>query len=185
MGGGGSSSSNTTTNTKNVSGQNAIDGDNLGVAVSGVSDSTLNITATDHGAVDKAFGFGEQTLEFASDTVDESFAFAGDALDESYEFASGAMSESLGLVERNTDNSLKFAAGALNEFSSTNSENLQMMAGLAGNQAAQNTENLGKLTELAKFKQDNGQSALNKQQLVLMAVIVLVLGFVLVKAVGK
>ncbi|HGY9612305.1 TPA: chemotaxis protein, partial [Vibrio harveyi] len=66
-----------------------------------------------------------------------------------------------------------------------NSENLQMIAGLAGNQAAQNTQNLDKLTELAKFKQDNGQSALNKQQLILMAIIVLVLGFVLFKAVQK
>ncbi|WP_258182483.1 chemotaxis protein, partial [Vibrio mediterranei] len=111
--------------------------------------------------------------------------FAGDALDESYEFAKGAMSESLNLVDQNTENSMKFASGALDKFSSSNSENLQMIAGLAGNQAAQNTKNLDKLTELAKFKQDNGQSALNKQQLILMAIIVLVLGFVLFKAVNQ
>ncbi|WP_447470356.1 chemotaxis protein, partial [Vibrio harveyi] len=96
-------------------------------------------------------------------SVEKSFNFAGDALDES----------------------LSLANGALKEFSSSNSENLQMIAGLAGNQAAQNTQNLDKLTELAKFKQDNGQSALNKQQLILMAIIVLVLGFVLFKAVQK
>ncbi|HHP0488392.1 TPA: chemotaxis protein [Vibrio harveyi] len=142
---GGKSSSSNKTSTKNTSSQNAISGDNLGVALSGIEGSTINATVTDHGSVAK------------------SFEFAGDALDES----------------------LKLANGALKEYSSSNSENLQMIAGLAGNQAAQNTQNLGKLTELAKFKQDNGQSALNKQQLILMAIIVLVLGFVLFKAVQK
>ncbi|APP05809.1 chemotaxis protein [Vibrio harveyi] len=142
---GGKSSSSNKTSTKNTSSQNAISGDNLGVALSGIEGSTINATVTDHGSVAK------------------SFEFAGDALDES----------------------LSLANGALKEFSSSNSENLQMIAGLAGNQAAQNTQNLDKLTELAKFKQDNGQSALNKQQLILMAIIVLVLGFVLFKAVQK
>ncbi|CAH6875161.1 Methyl-accepting chemotaxis protein [Vibrio chagasii] len=142
---GGKSSSSNSTSTKNTSSQNAIDGDNLGVALSGIEGSTINATSTDHGSVAK------------------SFDFAGDVLD-----------ESLGL-----------ASGALKEYSATNSENLQMIAGLAGNQAAQNTENLDKLTELAKFKQDNGQSALNKQQLILMAVIVIVFGFVLFKAMKK
>ncbi|SBO09483.1 hypothetical protein VME0621_01582 [Vibrio mediterranei] len=164
---GGSSSSRNSTSTKNTSSQNAISGDNLGVALSGIEGSTINATVTDHGSVGK------------------SFDFAGDALDESYEFAKGAMSESLNLVDQNTENSMKFASGALDKFSSSNSENLQMIAGLAGNQAAQNTKNLDKLTELSKFKQDNGQSALNKQQLILMAIIVLVLGFVLFKAVNK
>ncbi|GEA23824.1 hypothetical protein VH1807_contig00043-0008 [Vibrio harveyi] len=142
---GGKSSSSNKTSTKNTSSQNAISGDNLGVALSGIEGSTINATVTDHGSVAK------------------SFEFAGDAIDES----------------------LSLANGALKEFSSSNSENLQMIAGLAGNQAAQNTQNLDKLTELAKFKQDNGQSALNKQQLILMAIIVLVLGFVLFKAVQK
>ncbi|WP_172561246.1 chemotaxis protein [Vibrio parahaemolyticus] len=142
---GGKSSSSNKTSTKNTSSQNAISGDNLGVALSGIEGSTINATVTDHGSVKKSFNF------------------AGDALDES----------------------LSLANGALKEYSSSNSENLQMIAGLAGNQAAQNTQNLDKLTELAKFKQDNGQSALNKQQLILMAIIVLVLGFVLFKAVQK
>ncbi|WP_050925317.1 hypothetical protein, partial [Vibrio harveyi] len=116
---GGKSSSSNKTSTKNTSSQNAISGDNLGVALSGIEGSTINATVTDHGSIEKSFNF------------------AGDALDES----------------------LKLANGALKEYSSSNSENLQMIAGLAGNQAAQNTQNLDKLTELAKFKQDNGQSA--------------------------
>lgn len=62
MGGGGSSSSNTSTTNTNVSGQTGIEGDNLGVAVSGVN-GPVNITATDHGAVDSAFEFGAQAAE--------------------------------------------------------------------------------------------------------------------------
>ncbi|PTC01844.1 chemotaxis protein, partial [Vibrio mediterranei] len=81
---GGSSSSRNSTSTKNTSSQNAISGDNLGVALSGIEGSTINATVTDHGSVGK------------------SFDFAGDALDESYEFAKGAMSESLNLVDQNT-----------------------------------------------------------------------------------
>ncbi|KKZ05237.1 chemotaxis protein, partial [Vibrio parahaemolyticus] len=45
------SKSSNTSNTTNVSGQNAISGDNLGVAISGVNNSTINTTMTDHGAV--------------------------------------------------------------------------------------------------------------------------------------
>ncbi len=99
---GGKSSSSNKTSTKNTSSQNAISGDNLGVALSGIEGSTINATVTDHGSIEKSFNF------------------AGDALDES----------------------LKLANGALKEYSSSNSENLQMIAGLAGNQAAQNTQKL-------------------------------------------
>ena len=41
------SKSSNTSNTTNVSGQNAISGDNLGVAISGVNNSTINTTMTD------------------------------------------------------------------------------------------------------------------------------------------
>ena len=51
MGKGGSSNSTNTTTTTNVSGTNAVSGDNLGVLLSGVNGSTVNIKATDHGAV--------------------------------------------------------------------------------------------------------------------------------------
>ncbi len=133
-----SSNSSTTTNT---SGQNAIEGDNLGVAISGVNNSTINATMTDHGAIEAAFDLGETAIDEIAD-------FAGDSL---------------------------------NTFASTNSENLNMLAGLAGNQAAQNSKNLESMMELAKFKQDGGQMETSKMAVVLAVVVVLVLGFVMVK----
>ncbi|WP_238132277.1 chemotaxis protein [Vibrio cincinnatiensis] len=121
MGGKSKSSSNTTNN--NTSGQLGIEGDNLGVALTGVANSSVNITATDHGAVDAAFSMGGEMIEAMENVSQNTFAF--------------------------TDRTLE-------RYSASNSENLQMLAGLAGNQAAQNAENLGAVMELAKFKQDGG-----------------------------
>ncbi|MDN3697780.1 chemotaxis protein [Vibrio cortegadensis] len=136
---GGKSKSSNKTQTTNVSGQNAISGDNLGTAISGVNDSTINVTATDHGAIQAAEN----------------------------------------MHEINTD----FASGVLEEYSSSNSENLQMMAGLAGNQATQNTKNINAMMELAKFNKDGGQSKQNSMNLYLMMFVAAVLGFVTYKAV--
>ncbi|MBY7829989.1 chemotaxis protein [Vibrio fluvialis] len=142
---GGKSSSSNQTTTTNVSGQNAISGDNLGTAISGVNQSTINVTATDYGAIESAFAF-------AGDTLEGALAFAGDALD---------------------------------DISSANSENLQTLAGLAGNQAEQNRQNLDAVMELAKFKQDNGASENRQQQIVMFVIIALILGAVAVMALKK
>ncbi|EMK6668563.1 chemotaxis protein [Vibrio fluvialis] len=142
---GGKSSSSNQTTTTNVSGQNAISGDNLGTAISGVNQSTINVTATDYGAIENAFAF-------AGDTMEGTLAFAGDALD---------------------------------DISAANSENLQTLAGLAGNQAEQNRQNLDAVMELAKFKQDNGASENRQQQIVMFVIIALILGAVAVMALKK
>ncbi|EGA69577.1 methyl-accepting chemotaxis protein [Vibrio sinaloensis DSM 21326] len=142
---GGKSSSKNSTTTTNVSGQNAISGDNLGTAISGVNNSTINVTATDYGAVEESFALGQQAIEQTTD----------------------------------------FANQALEEFSSSNSENLQMLAGLAGNQAAQNTKNLETLQALAKFKQDGGANESNRMNMYVMLAIAVILGFVTYKAVSR
>ncbi|WP_456296848.1 chemotaxis protein [Vibrio sp. AK197] len=160
--GGKSSSKNQTTST-NVSGQNAISGDNLGTAISGVNNSTLNVTATDYGSVSKALDLGGEIVEQSGQMFDNALSYAGQV----------------------NQDSLDFADNALEDITASNSENLQMMAGLAGNQAEQNTKNLNAIMDLAKFKQDGGVSASNKQQIILMAVVALVLGGVAYMAVKK
>lgn len=169
---GGRSSSSSSSNTTNVTGQNAIDGDNLGTAISGVNNSTVNVTATDHGSVGKAFEFGQSSLDMV-----------GNAFDESLGFADGVFDDALGAVADNSERTLIFAENALDEYSATNSENLQMVAGLAGNQAAQNSKNLNAMMELAKFNKDGGQSQTSKQQLILVGIIIVVMGVVAAKAV--
>lgn len=128
---GGKSSSKNQTTTTNVSGQNAIQGNNLGTAISGVNNSTITVTATDNGAIEGAF------------------AFAGDALD---------------------------------DLRSGHSESLQMVAGLAGNQAQQNTQNMNTLMELAKFNQDGGASQNKQQQIIMTVIIAVILGAVAIAA---
>lgn len=121
MGGGGSSKS--TSNTTNVSGQSAIQGDNLGASVSGVNNSTVTVQMSDYGAIDKATQLGELALT----------------------------------------NTKEFASEALNTYSATNSENLQMMAALQGSQAEQNTKNLDAITSLASQVNDGGQVATTQE----------------------
>lgn len=151
---GGKSKSSNSTKTSNVSGQNAISGDNLGTAISGINNSTLNVTSTDHGAIKGSLALGQTAIESTTE-------FATDALHMTSEFAHDT----------------------LEEFSATNSENLQMMAGLAGNQATQNAKNLGAVMELAKFKQDNGTNEQHKMNLYLVLFVAAILGFVTYKAV--
>ena len=162
MGSSNSDSTNNSTTTTN-SGQNAISGDNLGVAISGVNNSTINATMTDHGAIDAAFEYG------------------GELLDSNERVTLQAMDTTQDMAETAIDEVAEFAGNSLATYASTNSENLNMLAGLAGNQAAQNSKNLKSVMDLAKFKQDGGQVETSKMMVMLSIVLVLVLGFVMVK----
>ncbi|KHF09229.1 hypothetical protein [Vibrio parahaemolyticus] len=164
------SKSSNTSNTTNVSGQNAISGDNLGVAISGVNNSTINTTMTDHGAVNAAMELGEQAFEFGGEMLNSNERISLEAMDTTHDIAETAI-----------DEVADFAGDSLATYASTNSENLDMLAGLAGNQAAQNSKNLEAMMDLAKFKQDGGQVETSKMMVVLAIVLVLVLGYVMVK----
>lgn len=164
------SNSSNTSNTTNVSGQNAISGDNLGVAISGVNNSTINTTMTDHGAVNAAMELGEQAFEFGGEMLNSNERISLEAMDTTHDIAETAI-----------DEVADFAGDSLATYASTNSENLDMLAGLAGSQAAQNSKNLQAMMDLAKFKQDGGQVETSKMMVVLAIVLVLVLGYVMVK----
>lgn len=164
------SKSSNTSNTTNVSGQNAISGDNLGVAISGVNNSTINTTMTDHGAVNAAMELGEQAFEFGGEMLNSNERISLEAMDTTHDIAETAI-----------DEVADFAGDSLATYASTNSENLDMLAGLAGNQAAQNSKSLQAMMDLAKFKQDGGQVETSKMMVVLAIVLVLVLGYVMVK----
>ncbi|HHI5409203.1 chemotaxis protein [Vibrio metoecus] len=161
MGKGGSSSSNASTT--NVSGQIGNQGDNLGAQISGVNNSTIRVTTTDHGAVNKALALGGELINETGSMFENALKYAGGV---------------------NKD-SLTFAESALEDIASSNSENLQMLAGLSGGQAKQNAESLNAIMDLAKFKQDNGESENKQQQIILLVVIVIVLGLVAMMAVKR
>jgi len=148
---GGKSKSSNSTTTSNNSGQNAISGDNLGTAISGVNNSTLNVTATDHGAIEAAGNLAELSMTTLG-------SVSNNALEQMGDVSKGAFELSKDATQKVAD----FSKDALKQYSASNSENLSMMAGLAGSQAAQNAENLQAVMELGKFKQDNGANEKQK-----------------------
>ncbi|GHA34317.1 chemotaxis protein [Photobacterium aphoticum] len=162
MGGRSSSSNQTTTtttnttNTTNTSGSAAVSGDNNGVMLAGVSDSHINVTMTDHGAMERASQLGE--LALASNT----------------DVATAAINANADVSET-----------AMESVSQAHGENLQMLAGLAGNQAAQNTQNIEALKELAEMKIDGGQVATSKQMTITVGIVIAFLAvFMLMKGKG-
>lgn len=64
---GGRSKSSTATTVDNSTNTNDLSG-NTGTAIAGVTNSTVTVTSTDHGAIDAAFDFGNNALGFADNT---------------------------------------------------------------------------------------------------------------------
>ncbi|MDW6092036.1 hypothetical protein SBX64_05715 [Vibrio rhizosphaerae] len=99
MGGGGKSSSSNTTNTTTVSGTNAVQGDNLGVILSGIQGSVGNITVTDQGAVNAAKETAKQALETSADTTKETLSFGKDSLKEAFSFGEKSLSANKSAID--------------------------------------------------------------------------------------
>lgn len=203
MGKGGESSSNSNTTTTNVSGQNGISGDNLGVSMAGVNNSDVSISMTDHGAVaaaaemaDVAFGaaesIGVEALQANSDVsqaaIDAALQSSSNALDANtevtgmaFDFGSDAMESAAELGAA----AVQSANDAAEMVSLAHGENLQYVAGLAGQNAAQQGQALETLKELASQKSDGGQletSKLMQQAMIAMVVLfVLAMLFVMVR----
>lgn len=158
MMGGKKSESKNTTKTNNVAGTNAIHGDNLGVSVAGVNNSTMTITATDHGAVEKSFEFAEATAELAMTANADVTGRALDSVD-------GAVDKAFAFGERSLESVDAIASTSIKQLGDKHSENLQMMAGLSGSQGQQNSENIKAMLQLAKMKTDGGASLADKRVL--------------------
>lgn len=76
-----SSSNTTTTTTTNVSGTSAVSGDNWGANISGVNNSDINLTMTDHGAMQVAAEFGEGALQLSQDALKNNTEVSTHAID--------------------------------------------------------------------------------------------------------
>ncbi|MEZ8744160.1 hypothetical protein AB4189_12005 [Vibrio sp. 10N.286.49.E1] len=115
------SDSQTTTTTTNKSNSQGIGGDNNGFALSGIENSDINLSMTDHGAMavagetaEEAFNFGNNALDFASDNVDASFQFGESALDGAFSFGENALNANTDLSAHAID-SIKSMAGQQTE----------------------------------------------------------------------
>lgn len=98
FGGSHHSTTNTTQNYQNVSGTAGAQGDNNGSQISGVVDSTLNVTTTDHGAIDMAGDVLNQALKEMGGVSDNAIDGVNDANKRSLEFASNTLDRTLDTV---------------------------------------------------------------------------------------
>ncbi len=123
MGGRSSSKSHqsNTTTTTNTSSSAAVGGDNTGVMLSGVSDSDINLTMTDHGAMaiagrtaEEAFDFGTQALRVNQSVVGDSLRVVDNTVDEAFGFGSSVLEEQSEVSQHAID-SIKSMAGQQTE----------------------------------------------------------------------
>ncbi|PME33502.1 hypothetical protein BCV39_18820 [Vibrio sp. 10N.286.55.E10] len=123
MGGRSSSRSrqSSTTTTTNTSSSAAVGGDNTGVMMSGVSDSDINLTMTDHGAMaiagrtaEEAFDFGTQALRVNESVVGDSLNMVDNTVDEAFGFGASALEEQSEVSQYAID-SIKSMAGQQTE----------------------------------------------------------------------
>ncbi|CAH6905032.1 conserved hypothetical protein [Vibrio chagasii] len=112
-------SSNTTTT--NTSSSAAVGRDNTGVMLSGVSDSDINLTMTDHGAMaiagrtaEEAFDFGTRALRVNESVVDNSLRMVDSTVDEAFGFGSSVLEEQSEVSQHAID-SIKSMAGQQTE----------------------------------------------------------------------
>ncbi len=99
MGGGGKSNSSNTTNTTSNSGTNAVQGDNLGILLSGIQGSVGNITVTDQGAVNAAKETAKKALETSADTTKEALSFGKNSLKEAFSFGEKSLSANKSAID--------------------------------------------------------------------------------------
>ncbi|PSU34670.1 chemotaxis protein [Photobacterium lutimaris] len=189
----GRSKSKKSSNTTNVSGTAAASGDNNGVMLSGVNDSSINVNMTDHGAMEQAAELGELALTsnvkvttealdsntqvtkaalgMGERTVDKALDFGKDAIDEAMNFGRDSLEGALQFGGDAMQLNAEISNNAIEEVSQAHHENLQMVAGLAGNQAAQNSANLESLKELAAMNSDGGQVATSRQMTIVVGLV--------------
>lgn len=122
MGGRSSSSSHqrTITTTTNTSGSAAAGGDNYGMMLSGVNNSDINLSMTDHGAMAVAGDMAEEAFNFGVQSLQSNQAIVGNAL---------------GTVDNTVDDAFAFGTSALEETSEVSQYAIDSIKSMAGQQS--------------------------------------------------
>lgn len=162
MGGKSSSKSDakTVTTTTNKSNSQGIGGDNNGFALSGIENSDINLSMTDHGAMavagemaEEAFNFGTDTLDFAANNVNDSFRFGENALEGALSFGESALEANAGLSE--------YTIGANTSLSEHAIDSIKSMAG----QQTETTKAAIAMANAAKGREQTGENESNNELL--------------------
>ncbi|ARC91221.1 hypothetical protein B6A42_02370 [Vibrio coralliilyticus] len=181
MGKGGSSSSSNTTQTTNVSGTNAVSGDNLGVLLSGVNGSTVNVhaTTTDHGAVKAASDMAESSLEFGRDALKSN----ENAVHEALKMGSESLSKSFSFGEESMKNAMSVSRESLDKMESTSKGAIDAVKSMA-TQSSENARTAIAMADKAKAHEQTG-NAPEMTKIVYGVLIVMTIGGIAVAARGS
>ena len=155
--------SNTTTTTNTSSSSAAVGGDNTGVMLSGVSDSDINLTMTDHGAMAIAGRTAEEAFDFGTQALRVNESVVGDSLN--------MVDNSLRVVDNTVDEAFGFGASALEEQSEVSQYAIDSIKSMAGQQT-ETTKAAIALANNAKAREQTGtnesdNSTLKKLSLIL------------------
>lgn len=151
MGGRSSSKSrqSNTTTTTNTSSSAAVGRDNTGVMLSGVSDSDINLTMTDHGAMAIAGRTAEEAFDFGTQALRVNESVVGDSLN--------MVDNSLRVVDNTVDEAFGFGASALEEQSEVSQYAIDSIKSMAGQQT-ETTKAAIALADGAKSREQTGTS---------------------------
>ncbi|WP_210440100.1 hypothetical protein [Vibrio crassostreae] len=179
MGGRSKSKSNakTITTTTNKSNSQGIGGDNNGFALSGIENSDINLSMTDHGAMavagktaEEAFHLGNNALDLASETVNTSFNFGESALEEALSFGESALGTNADLSE--------YAIGANTNLSEHAIDSIKSMAG----QQTETTKAAITMANASKAREQTGENESNNELLKNVSLMVGILGTLITMA---
>ena len=111
MGGKSSSSNSTTDNSQNNSSQVGVSGDNDGIILSGIQDSS--VVLTDHGATAAAANVANNAVSVSGDMLENALKFSSGTVSEAFDFGESSMSEAFNFSENTVNEALGFGESAL------------------------------------------------------------------------
>ncbi|WP_028025580.1 hypothetical protein [Enterovibrio calviensis] len=177
-----SSSSQTITQTTNVSGSAAASGDNLGVMISGVNESDINLTVTDHGALKVASGMADEafhlsglalkanegavkdSLEASTKTFNRAFEFGEDALTNSLKASAATVDKAFDFSNGTLENALAFGAASMEESTANSQHAIDTIKAIASQQT-ETTKSAIALADGAKAREQTGDTESNNDLL--------------------
>ncbi|MEZ9547446.1 MULTISPECIES: hypothetical protein [Vibrio] len=169
MGGRSSSKSrqSNTTTTTNTSSSAAVGGDNTGVMLSGVSDSDINLTMTDHGAMAIAGRTAEEAFDFGTQALRVNESVVGDSLN--------MVDNSLRVVDNTVDEAFGFGTSALEEQSEVSQYAIDSIKSMAGQQT-ETTKAAIALANNAKAREQTGSNESDNSTLKKLSLILGIIG---------
>ncbi|MEZ8676781.1 hypothetical protein AB6D67_07115 [Vibrio splendidus] len=169
MGGRSSSKSrqSNTTTTTNTSSSAAVGGDNTGVMLSGVRDSDINLTMTDHGAMAIAGRTAEEAFDFGTQALRVNQSVVGDSLN--------MVDNSLRVVDNTVDEAFGFGSSVLEEQSEVSQHAIDSIKSMAGQQT-ETTKAAIALANNAKAREQTGSNESDNSTLKKLSLILGIIG---------